>query len=65
MLARCGWCRRPFETEEQPRTQQELGQLKTKLMIPDVAQPIICEDCFYKTMEQPLMKTGNRLLLGY
>ena len=52
MLVRCTWCRNPFDTDEQPRTQQELGQLKTKLMIPDVAQPVM------RTMADAAFRVG-------
>jgi hypothetical protein len=63
---RCAWCRRPFDTDEETKTLQELGNLKTKLMIPDGApQPVICDGCYHDVMSQPLMIMGNRLLLGY
>jgi len=66
----CQWCLELFRPVDQQRTPEELGALKTKLMMADRVVPVICDVCYQKQMSDdtfrcnPIYKV-NRLLLGY
>ena len=64
MAARCEWCLEFFDAIEQKKTQEQLGALKTRLMIPDAASPVICDGCYDVTMraQEPMSRPNRRLL---
>jgi hypothetical protein len=63
----CQWCLNQFDPEAQRKSSEQLGALKTRLMIPDAVTPIICSTCYqmaldYSEQQGPPGRLPNFLL---